>query len=88
MTKHAPFGSPEELNAFVTATRARMAELGLGASSEPLACVQATAYTTSSEWFGELGIAVKEIVKSGPLPPEIRERLARIRAAVRRGWRR
>jgi hypothetical protein len=88
MTKPAAFASPEEFNAFVTATRARLDELGLGAAGAPLARVQGTAYTTSSEWFGELGLAVREVEAHGALPPEIGERLARIRATVRRGFRR
>ena len=86
MTKPAPFASPEELNAFVTATRARMDELGFAAAAAPLARVQDTAYTTGSEWLGDLGVAAREAEACGPLAPEIRERLARIRAAVRGAW--
>jgi hypothetical protein len=48
--------------------------------------VQRTAFTTGSEWLGELGAAVKAIRAERGLPNSLRQKLEAIRAHVRRVW--
>ena len=44
------------------------------------------AYTTSSEWYGELGIAVRKIQQHERLNPDFQARLNRIIALVNTVW--
>ena len=80
------FTSSAELRQFVADTEAALLAHGLDEAAAPLQHVQATAFTTSSEWLGELAVAARRVAARGDVPPDVRSRLERIRAAVRRSW--
>lgn len=82
----ARFDSPEALSRFVAETEQIMRGLGLTEAATCLNEVQARAYTTSSEWLGELGAAVRRIKAEGRLPRPIRQRLNLVTRAVRQAW--
>lgn len=81
-----PFKSPDDLNRFVTETREAMDRSGLGEAAAAMAEVQSTAYTTNSEWLGELGATVRRIESHFRLPSELQERLDQIMTEVHRAW--
>ena len=80
------FSSPDDLNRFITETRKIMGELGFEEAATAMGEVQATAYTTSSEWLGELGATVRRIELQFRLPDNLQERLDRIMTEVHRAW--
>jgi hypothetical protein len=80
------FESPDELNRFVTQVRADLQAAGHHAAAERFAAIQGAAFTTGSEWLGELGTAVREVRASCTLSEELDAKLERIRAEVRRVW--
>lgn len=80
------FDSPDDLNRFVSQVRADFEAAGLQAAAGRLARIQSLAFTTGSEWLGELGIAVKEIRIAAVIAPELDAKLERIMAAVRHRW--
>jgi hypothetical protein len=82
----APFESPDALDRFVSEVRKQLESTGFATAASRLASVQDTAFTTGSEWLGELGTAVNAIRNDRKLPREIREKLEAIRAEVRRVW--
>ena len=82
----ARFESPADLNRFVSEVRRELEDSGLIAAASTLAAVQETAFTTGSEWLGELGRAVNEIRKQRDVPSEVRTKLEAIRSEVRRIW--
>jgi hypothetical protein len=80
------FNSPGELDQFVTVVRRELDESRLPDAARLLATVQATAFTTSSEWLGELGAAVTQIREETEIPPTLDDKLEIIMQAVRRAW--
>jgi hypothetical protein len=80
------FTSPDELNRFVSQLRQELEAAGFREASRRLGRVQGVAFTTGSEWLGELGIAVKGIRGECAVPPELDAKLERVLAAVRRVW--
>jgi hypothetical protein len=80
------FQSPDDLNRFIGETRRELEANGFASAAARLADVQGGAFTTGSEWLGELGLAVKEALATKGLPYFIRERLNAIRGAVRAVW--
>ena len=80
----APFESPDALDRFVSEVRQQLDALGFTAAASRLAAVQGTAFTTGSEWLGELGAAVNAIRGDRNLSPDLREKLETIRTEVRR----
>ena len=80
------FDRPGDLDRFVSEVRADLEAAGLRRAAERLAEIQRTAFTTGSEWLGELGAAVREIRSEGALGPELDAKLKRIMAQVRRIW--
>ena len=56
---HQEFESPDHLRQFVDQLIARLQNLGLNA--EPLISIQSSVFTTSSEWLGELGTAIRKV---------------------------
>jgi hypothetical protein len=80
------FANPDSLDRFVSEVRQQLDASGFAAAASHLASVQGTAFTSGSEWLGELGAAVNAIRNDGKLPLEIREKLEVIRAEVRRVW--
>ena len=80
------FENPDALDRFVSEVRQQLDAMGFTAGASRLASVQGTAFTSGSEWLGELGTAVNAIRADLQLPAEIREKLEVIRAEVRRVW--
>jgi hypothetical protein len=80
------FDSPEDLDRFVSEVRKELDAGGFGSAASRLATVQRTAFTTGSEWLGELGAAVKAIRAERGLPNSLRQKLEAIRVHVRRVW--
>ncbi len=70
---------------FVTAMSSHLLELGFEEAHQELSRVLSTAWTTSSEVFGELGLASKRIMgRDGKrLPPCLKEDLKRCRAVCK-----
>jgi hypothetical protein len=73
-----------ELYHFINAVIERFREAGLDPQS--LEIVQNTAYTTSSEWLGELGLAVRMLEKQIVHREELRTNLETILKEVHRAW--
>jgi hypothetical protein len=90
----APFANVEELNAFVTELRTDLDAAGLSDAAKRLAEIQNTAYTTGSEWQGELKRAVRSIFRQEQrLPEDLVARMVRVlgpslseRMAQQRYW--
>lgn len=82
----ARLDSPEALDRFVSELRQQLEATGFTAAASRLASVQGAAFTTGSEWLGELGTAVNALGTDRELPAEIRKKLELIRAEVRRVW--
>ena len=80
------FKTPAELDKFVRETAKILEKAGLPDAGRELEDIQSTAWTTSSEWLGELGLAVAR-VKAHDLPDEVIPRLRRIHKAASAAWR-
>ena len=76
--------SPDELNAFVKATIRKLKSAGLDA--QPFERLQSVAFTTGSEWLGELGLAVRKVASQDIRDEAIRKDLDVIITEVRRAW--
>jgi hypothetical protein len=83
------FESNEEFYNFVKTLSANLRELGFAESAQDLKGVFETAWTTSSEMFGEIGLACGRILaRDGKrLPPCLKEDLKKGRAACRSAFR-
>lgn len=46
----------------------------------------ATAWTTSSEMLGEIGLGIRRIEKAHPVPPEVRAAFERMLVHVHEAW--
>jgi hypothetical protein len=82
------FDSPDDLNRFIKLVRDELESAGHHGAAARLASAQDSAFTTGSEWLGELGTAVKEIRKAETLPAALDKKLDQIMKEVRRVWRR
>ena len=80
------FECADDLDRFVAETRKAMAELGLAEAAAAIAEVQSTAYTTRSEWLGDLGATVRRIESQFRLPSQLQSRLDQIMTEVHRAW--
>ena len=78
------FQSPDALHKCVGEVIQRLRGAGLDAT--PLEKVQSTAYTTGSEWLGELGQAVIQVERQPIADPATANDLRRILAESRRAW--
>jgi hypothetical protein len=78
-----PFASTEELNHFVSEVRSELETAGWTGEASRFTRIQETAYTTGSEWRGDLGMAMKAIRKEHKIPRELDGKLKRILAEVR-----
>jgi hypothetical protein len=80
------FTDPDDLNRFVSEVRTDLQAAGLDVAAQRIATVQSTAFTTGSEWLGELGVAVNAIRGMHTLPADLDAKLERIKVEVRRVW--
>ena len=55
-------------------------------AADKLRAVQSSAYTTSSELLGELGLAVRSIQRHHRVDAEINQSLEQIMKAVKKAW--
>jgi hypothetical protein len=78
--------TPDDLDRLVGDVTIELEALGLQGAARRLAGIRAAAFTTGSEWLGELGVAVKEIRDEGRIPAALDAKLERIMPAVRRAW--
>jgi hypothetical protein len=80
--------TPDDLNRFVSAVRKDLEAIGFHDSALRLAGIQGAAFTTGSEWLGELGAAVNEILSAHDetLPTDLRTRLGAILGRARQVW--
>jgi hypothetical protein len=81
------FSSPDDLDRFITVVRRELQASGFHDAADILANVQTTAFTTSSEWLGELGLAVKQIRRQQKLPAALDRQLKIILKEVGAAWR-
>ena len=81
-----PIDSPDALIRFVSEVCQQLDASGFHSAASRLASIQGTAFTTGSEWLGELGTAVNAVRADRKVPADIREKLETIRAEVRRVW--
>lgn len=80
------FSTPSELNDFVKDFAQRLRATGLSEPAEQLESISSTAYTTSSEWLGNLGHALRGIENQHSLSPELRGRFIAILDVVHGAW--
>ncbi|MFZ2407786.1 MAG: hypothetical protein WAW41_21865 [Methylobacter sp.] len=65
----------------------RLQAYGYSADAESISSLRTSAWTSSSEMIGELGIAILEIQSHcEPAPAELRQALARCMKEVRKVW--
>ena len=76
--------TPSELYHFINTAIRKFREAGL--DPHPLEIVQDTAYTTGSEWLGELGRAIRKIEKQDLSLGELEKDLETILCEVHRVW--
>jgi hypothetical protein len=76
------FASPEELNAFLTTVRVHLQTAGFDLAARRIEQIQSTAFTTSSEWLGEIRHAVFEIRFGNRLPADLDAELEQLQDSV------
>ena len=80
------FESPEELLAFIARVGDKLMASGQSESAAVLSDLQTVAFTSSSEWLGELGRAVRQIERESSIDADISHDFARIMREVNRVW--
>lgn len=80
--KNHGFENKEDFFEFVTAMSSHLLQLGFEEAHQELSLILSTSWTTSSEVFGELGLACKRIMgRDGiRLPPCLKEDLMKCHA--------
>jgi hypothetical protein len=76
------FSSPTDLNDFVTEVRRDLNAAGFHAAAGQLMGIQAAAFTTGSEWLGELRRVVLETRFGNVLSKELEAKVDRILKAI------
>lgn len=80
------FSSPSDLRAFVLTLSDELASAGMPEASERLRAAATFPATTSSEWLGELGLAVREVQQKHRPPVATQVALERVMSAVHLAW--
>ena len=78
--------TPTELRQLIVAVSQRLDAAGLAAAGQLLRERGCAAYTTSSEWLGEVGRTVQEIAAQYRLPKQVVADLEPIIEHVRQVW--
>jgi hypothetical protein len=78
------FQSPTEFRQFIEAMIRKLKSAGLSAA--PLERVQGTAFASSSEWLGELGLAIRNIKKQKIVDAPILSDLDKVLDEVHKVW--
>ena len=82
----AEFESAAELRAFAVETRQALMRAGMTSEADGLQSWLDCAFTTGSEWLGELRVWVRSIEPEIPSHSPIRPRLARLMNTVKDVW--
>ena len=77
------FASPSEIYEFIRALVGRLRSAGFVPPADTLQKVQTSAFTTSSEWLGELGLAIRAIQSDSPVTAALNADLERVMAVVK-----
>ncbi len=80
------FQSPEELDQFAVQVIRKLHDAGLHDAAKLLEDWRLTAYTTSSEYLGELGLTIRKIQKQSKVDKLIDADLQRLLGAVHTVW--
>jgi hypothetical protein len=80
------FESPEELDQCVVQVIQKLNGAEQHDAAKVLEDWRSTAYTTSSEWLGDLGIAIRKIQKQHKIDKRINTDLRRLLREVHRIW--
>ncbi|HLY61725.1 MAG TPA: hypothetical protein VKV95_13340 [Terriglobia bacterium] len=80
------FSSPSDLRAFVLNLADELARAGKPEASERLRAAATYPATTSSEWLGELGLAVREVQQKHQPSAATQDALESIMSAVHVAW--
>ena len=72
------------LDALVAEIAGELADRGLAPLADGLTAVRSTAYTTGTEWLGELDAALRNVRRSAALSTMIRQKVERALWNVRR----
>ena len=78
--------SPGDLHSFIESVMRKLDACGLARAARVLEKIQITAYTTSSEWLGELGLAVRTVQQQLAVNKSIDSDLEQIMNEVRKVW--
>lgn len=80
------FKSPEELDSFMAKVAERLRGQGQTEAANLLSGVQTVAFSTGSEWLGEVGLIVRRLQREFRLDASVRQDLKRIMRAVNGVW--
>jgi hypothetical protein len=80
------FESPDELNQFAGEVIQKLHRAELYDAAKILEDWRSNVYTTSSEWLGELGLAIRKIQKQNEIDQSLNLDLERLLCAVHRAW--
>jgi hypothetical protein len=86
LVSNGDFKSPEELDAFIIEVSEKLRTQGQTEAADVLASIRKVAFTTGSEWLGELGLLVRRLHREFDLDASIRRDLKRIMRSVKRVW--
>jgi hypothetical protein len=80
------FNSPTDFNDFVKEVAQQVRAEGIMQAANRLDEVCSTAYTTSSEWLGDIGLVIRSILAEESPSQDLRARLKTIMEAVHVAW--
>ena len=81
------FEFPDDLYQFVDKVIQKLRQAGQEDAAKVLADWHSTAYTTGSEWLGDLGLAIRKIQKQGKIDKSIKADLERLLREIHKTWR-
>ena len=80
------FRSKQELYSFVNDVAGKLRQVGEHSAAKMLSTANTVAYTSSSEWLGEIGLAVMEIRSQCRLDRDLEIDCDDIMSEVQRFW--
>ena len=80
------FKSPDEFHAFIAEVGDQLRTSGQSDAAAVLTSLQTVAFTTGSEWLGELGQVVRRVEREFSINAAVSQDLARIMQEVNRVW--
>lgn len=85
MRWHKHFDSPSDFAAFTQSLVQELRARQLGAAADRLERVTSCAYSSRSEWLGDLGLALRDLYAMA-IPDDLRKKLDLVRDEVRIAW--